>query len=273
MPRTLSLLLRALTLAALAASAPLAADAPPPDFLADFVFPPGGGAPADEVFVLYADHCGRPHPDPRRAARIVRSDARIEVDLYLVENPAEICLAVLSPSTLVPYSIGTLPPGHYEIVRRLHLRHSDGTEYRPSTVSWARIQIGDVPQPAVSGAWHDPEEPGSGLFLNLLPGASGTPDGTALLHVLTREGDAAVWVAGTGQFVEGVLRVPLQGPQHPAGTGRLVFEYLGCNAARVRIEGDWPLAFPRDGTRLQQLTRTGGLPDCHPPRRGPLAGQ
>jgi hypothetical protein len=251
----------------------VSADAPPPDFLAAFVFPSEAASRADEVFVLYADHCGRPHPDARRPAQITRDGQRIAVDIYLVENPAEICLAVLMPSTLVPFSLGTLPKGFYEITRRLHIRSVDGNDYRASTVSGAGIEIGDAPHPAVSGTWHDPNQPGSGLFLNLIPPAPGEPSGRAFLYLLTQRNGLAAWAGGIGQFVDGVLRVGLQGPNLAANAGTAVFEYRGCGDALLRVEGDLGLQFPLGQVRIEQLTRTGGVSDCRPPQRGPLSGR
>lgn len=253
------------------ASASVSAEALPPDYLESFVFPTQAASHADEVFVLYADHCGRPHPDPRRSPQILRSGARIEVDIYLVEAPAEICLAVLSPSTLVPYSLGTLPKGSYEILRRLHIRPVDASDYRASTATWGSIEIGDTPLPTVSGTWYDPLQPGSGVFLNLIPAAPGETPGRAFLYLLTQRNGQPAWAGGTGQFVDGVLRIALQGPGITPNTASVAFEYEGCGQARLRMLGEIGLQFPVGLASIRQLTRTDGVADCRPPLRGPLS--
>jgi hypothetical protein len=264
---------------ALAASLGLARNAAagetPPDYLDSFVYPGNGAAAADEVFVLYADNCGRPHPDANRPAEVRHRTLNVEVDIYLVEPEAPVCLAVAMPDTLVPYSIGRLPKGFHEITRRLHVREHGGTGYRLVRESKSSIDIGDVPNPAVSGSWYDPQSSGSGMFLNLIPGEDGSVTGQALLYVLTRRttGEAA-WLGGVDGFENGVLSVALQAPGAAAGApaaANALFTYTGCGTGRLEVSGDVSLQFPLGNAQVMQLTSTAGLPGCRPPRVRPVS--
>lgn len=247
------------------------AQASAPDYLEHFVYPRNGAAASDEIFVLYADNCGRPHPEAR-ATDVVRNGDRIEVDLYLQEPESPICPAVFLPDELHRVSLGRLPRGNYQVVRRLHVRAFGGSQYRLELESHDAISIGDAPNPAASGTWYDLQAPGLGMVLNLLPAASGAERGDALIFLATRRTTGeSVWMSGMGHFVDGVLSVPLRRAETPTGVAAdatATFTYLGCGAGTLRVS-DTSLQFPLGTAALQQLTKSDGLLDCRPPALRP----
>lgn len=247
------------------------AQAQAPDYLEHFVYPRNGAAASDEIFVLYADNCGRPHPEAR-ASQVVRSGERIEVDLYLQEPEFPICPAVFLPDELHPVSIGRFPRGNYSVVRRLHVRGFGGSQYRLVLESFDKLAIGDAPNPAASGTWYDRQAPGLGMVLNLLPPASGAERGDALIFLATRRTTGeSVWMSGIGRFVDGVLSVPLRRPETPTSNtadATATFTYTGCGAGTLRVS-DTSLQFPLGTAALQQLTKSDAVPDCRPPALRP----
>lgn len=241
-----------------------------PDFLDNFVWPGNGAAAADELFVLYADNCGRPHPDRNRPPEVRRTDAGVEVDIFVTPPILELCLAVVQPDTLVAYPIGRLPEGSHAITRRVLVSpERDSPQGRLLRESTVGIDIGDVPNAAVSGSWYDPRNSGSGMFLNLIADPSGAISGDALLYVLTRRstGEPA-WLGGVAAFEDGILTVPLQPPGAAADAPAVAtaeFVYTGCGSGRLQIAGDVSLQFPLGDAELAQLTSTAGVPGCVPP--------
>ena len=109
------------------------------------------------------------------------------------------------------------------------------------------------------------------MFLNLIPAAPGETPGRAFLYLLTQRNGQPAWAGGTGQFVDGVLRIALQGPGIAPNTASVAFEYEGCGQARLRMLGEIGLQFPVGLASIRQLTRTDGVADCRPPLRGPLS--
>lgn len=247
------------------------AQAQAPDFLEHFVYPRNGAAASDEIFVLYADNCGRPHPEAR-ATGVVRNGERIEVDLYLQEPEFPICPAVFLPDELHRVSIGRLPRGNYTVVRRLHVRAFGSSTYRILLESHDAIAIGDAPNPAASGTWYDQQAPGLGMVLNLLPAASSAERGDALMFLATRRTTGeSVWMSGMGHFIDGVLSVPLRRAETPtnvAADATATFTYAGCGAGTLRVS-DATLQFPLGTAAVRQLTKSEGLADCHPPALRP----
>lgn len=247
-----------------------------PDFLADFVWPRNGASSADDVYALYADNCGRPHPDPQRPATHALDAATrtLTVDIYLQEPATTICPAVVQFDTLHAVSLGKLARGTYTVVRRLHVRAAAGGEHRLTLETTDGIVVGDTPNPAVSGTWFDPRTAGSGLFVNLMASEDpNVPSGEALIFVLTQRGSGApVWLGGTGRFVDATLVAGLQPAGATDGTApaaTATFRYLGCGSARLSLEGDTDVLFPSGDAAIMQLTATGGLPGCTPPVQRP----
>ncbi len=262
----LSLLFVMLTLPAL-----VAAQAPAPDFLRDFVYPRDGASPLDDIYVLYADSCGRPHPDPTRAADIQIVDGLVNVDIFLVEPELPVCIAVFLPDRLVATPIGRLARGTYDVRRRLHVREFGGSGHRLVLESFDSITVGHAPNPAVSGTWFDPLAPGAGVVVNRLPTATdedADADAPTILFLATRLANGqAEWLSGLGSFVDGVLSVPLRRSTNAANgsaDATAVFRYLGCSQSTLEVSG-LDLEFPRGNATLQQLSGTAGVAGCRPP--------
>ena len=238
-----------------------------PDYLEHFVWPGNGGSSADEFFVLYADNCGRPHPDTTRAADVARAGNVVTVNLYLVEPEFPICTAVFRPDDLHPTSIGKLPRGDYTVHRRLHVRPFAGGTHRLELETQQDLHVADAPNAAASGAWYDASQPGTGALLTLLPPTEEVPSRATLFVFTRRTTGEALWLAGAGNFTDAVWTAPLTSPDArdagataPAAT----FTYTGCGTARLRVTGP-SLQFPASETVLKQLTATAGVAGCKPP--------
>jgi hypothetical protein len=233
-----------------------------------FIYPRNALSSADPVFVLYGDNCGRPHIDPTRAATVteiahqpaLEASARV-VDIYLVWNPEEICLAVVMPDVLVPIALGSLGKGLHRIERRLHVREKRETTHRLVESHLGVLGVGDVPHQSLSGAWFDPSAPGTGVFISLVDVAEGSPG--AIVHITGLDvAGKPVWQVGMGQFENARLRVDLQtgGTSDSAGRRTLELTYQGCGRAQMRFM-DAPIAVKQ----LTQLTSTYGVESCMPP--------
>jgi hypothetical protein len=232
-----------------------------PDHLDKFLYPQNGLSSADEAFVMYADNCGRPHPDARRRATVSREQDAWVVDIYLVMEESEVCFAALMPDNLFSISLGNLPKGYQPVRRRLHLRQADGS-YLLVYTSSASFNVGDTPNPSVSGAWYDPSASGTGLFINLLPVMQGDfePQVVVYLAVVDPAG-APVWFTGVGKFVDAKLFVNLrQGGSNPA-MRTLTFDYKGCGRGQMGY-----VDTPAWSAALSQLTTVNGLASCRPPQ-------
>jgi hypothetical protein len=245
-----------------------------PDFLRDFVFPRNGASPADEIHVLYADNCGRPHPDERRAATVTRSGFQVVVDIYLAQPESPFCLAIASPDTLYPVSIGTLAKGLYSVTRRLHVRPADMDEYSLLSESIDSILIDDTPNPAISGTWFNPDASGTGIVLSLVANPDpNTRSDAGLLFIATQTlSGEPEWLSGIASFDSGVLTVPMRRagtPGSAAADATAVFTYLGCGEATLSATAE-DLVFPQGEETLMQLSKTDGLAGCNPPTERPV---
>lgn len=256
--------------AALALAAPAAA-VESPDNLNRFVFPGSDLSSRDEVFVLYADNCGRPHPDATRPAEISTQGNLVRVDLFLVEPEEQFCLAVVLPDRLHTVALGRLPLGDHTVQRRLWVRAFDGVDYRLESDAALTVRVGDGPHASASGLWFSPAMPGNGLVLNLLPAE---PGGAAMAVVFLATHDAngqPEWLSGAGEFIDAVLRVPLRRASTPPSApadGMAEFRYLGCGAAEFSVSGI-TLAFPSGIESVRQMTSTKGVETCRPPALRP----
>jgi hypothetical protein len=233
----------------------------PPDHLDNFLYPQNGLSSTDEAFVMYADNCGRPHPDTRRPATVSREQDGWVVDIYLVMDEAEICFAALAPDSLFSISLGNLSKGFQPVRRRLHLRQADGS-YQLVYTSSSSFNVGDTPNPSMSGAWYDPSASGTGLFINMLPVMQGDfePQVVVYLAVLDPAGDPT-WFAGVGKFVDSRLSVNLREGGNNPTTRTLIFDYEGCGRGHIRY-----LDLPGWSANLSQLTTVNGLASCRPPQ-------
>jgi hypothetical protein len=262
-PRKLARLFAALCLSV--AAVPLFAQSP--DSIEDFVFPRDGASLVDEIYVLYGDNCGRPHPDTR-APLVTHGVDEIVVEIYLVEPESLICPAVVLPDTILAVPLGKLGKGTHSVKRRLMLRARDAQAYRPLDESIDTIVVGDTPNPAASGTWYDSATPGTGITINLLPKPSDDAAGTAVLFLATfDQGGAPLWLSGVGTFSDARLTLPLRRAGTPGSAppdATAVFQYLGCSRARLSVTG-MALGFPIGTVDLKQLTLTAGLSGCTPP--------
>ncbi len=232
-----------------------------PDHLDNFLYPQNGLSSADEAFVMYADNCGRPHPDARRPATVTREQDAWVVDIYLVLDEPEICFAALAPDSVFPISLGNLSKGYQPVHRRLHLRQADGS-YQLIYTSSASFNVGDTPNPSISGAWYDPATSGTGLFINLLPVMQGNfePQVVVYLAVLDPAGDPT-WFTGVGKFVDAKLFVDLREGGNRPTTRTLTFDYKGCGRGQIGY-----VDLPGWAANLSQLTTVNGLAACRPPQ-------
>ena len=251
------------------ASAPIFAQSP--DSIEDFIFPRDGASLVDEIYVMYGDNCGRPHPDSR-APVVTHGTDEIVVEIFLVEPESNVCPAVILPDTILAVPLGKLGKGTHSVKRRLMLRARDAQAYRPIDESIDAITVGDTPNPAASGTWYDSATPGTGITINLMPKASDEAPGTAVLFLATFEpGGAPTWLSGVGTFSDARLTVPLRRAGTPGSAppdATATFQYLGCGRARLSVSG-MSLGFPIGTVNLMQLTLTSGLSGCTPPTRLP----
>lgn len=240
------------------------------DGLSRFVLPDPtfGLSPLDRVFVVYEEACGRPQIDIARPPAIVSVGQTVAVDIYLIEREDPLCFSAPPPPRAVPVELGSLATkGLYGVTRRLHVRAPTDTEYRLVSTQSASFRVGDTPHRAISGAWFDPDEPGTGLFVAVIPEGQ-IPDGNPIpdprpfvalyLADLSRAG-APAWSTGLGRFENGVLRVAMTDGGESSPNRELVFRYLGCGRAELTdAQG------PTFVTLLRQLTRIDGIPNCLP---------
>jgi hypothetical protein len=248
-----------LTLVATTAVAQLA---PPYDQLSGFTYPRNGLSSADEVFVLYGDNCGRPHPDPTRAPTVAREPSGWIVDIYLVDNRSlELCLASLAPDRLFRVSIGALPMGINTVTRRLHVRQPNESTHQLVYTSSTIAEVRSTPNIAMSGAWYNPAASGTGLFVNVLPPMPGMLEPLVLIFLADDDASGrSVWSTGLGQFVNATLRIEMREGGNSGALRTLNFIYQGCGKAKMSFQ-DAPNSF----TPLAQLTLINGVASCSPP--------
>jgi hypothetical protein len=238
----------------------------PPDGLSDPLFPPSQTSLAaeDEIYLAYEDFCGRPILDTGTPSRQFMENGVRVVELVLLP-PAEACFAPPPPPVKRLYSLGTLPKGNHLVERRLLVRAANGTTSLLHQ-SQHSITIGNTPHPAISGAWYDAGNPGTGLFLNLLPAnaADITQEPVVILYWATLdENQQPVWFTGSGRFNDGLLDIQLiKGGANPVAQSMRLF-YRGCGSAHW-VDPRFPTFF----TELTQLTDVSGVASCDPERAG-----
>lgn len=250
-------------LLALLATTAQAQSPDPPDRLYDFGYPQNGLSSKDEAFVLYADNCGRPHVDPTRAPTVRREELAWVVDIYLVAIEDEVCLAVLSPDAMLAVSLGNLSKGWHQVERRLHVRPSGAGPHETRFLysNWSSFTVGDTPNPALSGAWYDPAQPGTGLFINLLPTQQGELDPRAVIYLANLDASGRPsWSTGIGQFVDASMQVELREGGAGGAVRTMSFAYQGCGRAQMSFADA-----PAEVADLAQLTTINGLDSCNPP--------
>lgn len=247
------------------------------------IHPANGGSTADTFYALFPVNCGIPmlHPDrPPVVTRTPPGDGvtgaveQVFIEYFVVDPGDVVCPAVMLPDTLIPIEIGHLLEGETSIMQTFTLVDTAGEPSgHPVGVSWLHwALVRDTPNPAVSGTWFDPTAPGVGVSLSLAPDpGQDKPTAVLFLATLSPEGEP-LWLTGSGKFEDATLQVALTrssaGAQGdaidttPAGTA--TFEYLGCDEARLSVQGI-DVLFPTGDATLQQLTHTFGLPSCQPP--------
>jgi hypothetical protein len=252
----------ALAALALLAMPPVAAANNPPDGLGDFLHPNGQLSARDEAWVLYAHRCGIPLPDPLRAPEVTIEDDRIVVDLFLFEPTIQNCFEAEGlPPVYYHASIGKQEMGVYAVERRLWVRTEGSDDRRLAHSDLAEVAVGDTPAISLSGSWFDPDAPGTGAFISLLPQTSDDAKPRAVLYLAEVESNGSpVWYTGIGEFEDGLLTLDLI----PGGSGRSTmrrsFAYLSCGEGAL-----FDPMFPTFFTPLVQLTAVAGVPGCTPP--------
>ncbi|MCG6117275.1 MAG: hypothetical protein MEQ07_03650 [Aquimonas sp.] len=249
------------TLALLAVS-PMAIASTSPDGLRDFLHPDSQLSARDEAWVLYAHRCGIPLPDPLRAPEVTVEETRIVVDLFLFEPTIQNCFEAENlPPVYYHASIGKQAMGAYTVERRLWLRSEGSDERRLAHSDLAEITVGDTPAISLSGSWFNPEAPGSGTFISLLPKPPEDAKPRAVLYLAEVEPSGSpVWYTGVGEFEDGLLTLDLIAGGSGRGSMRLSFAYLRCGEGAL-----FNPAFPTFFTPLVQLTAVAGVPACAPP--------
>jgi len=241
----------------------------PPDGLTDPLFPSSETviSTLDEVYVAYLPICGKPTVDPNTPVRQFMENGALVVELTLLPFRDGICFSAPVPTYRQLFSIGTLPKGTQNIQRRLMLRGDDGS-VSLLYESAHHLYVGNTPNPALSGAWYDASNPGTGLFVSLLPRIDGDTNQEPLVVIYWAAEDEnrqPVWYTGTGRFVDGRLDIDLtKGGAQPA-VKPMRFYYQGCGKAHW-VDPRFPTFF----TELTQLTEVSGVDTCHPERLGPM---
>lgn len=242
----------------------------PPDGLETFIAPdPAFGlGSADRVFLVYEEACGRPEIDIGRVATVADNDNQFLVDIYLIDRPDTACLSAPPPPRLVYIGLGQLPKGRYSVTRRLHVRTLPADEHVLTSTQTTVVRIEDTPHRAVSGAWYDPANPGTGLFVAIIPQGQIVDEGpdpdlrpyAALYLAELESAGQPAWSTGLSRFEDGVLRISMTdaGGQSPSRV--LLFTYTGCGRATIADAQS-----PEIVTELEQVTRIDGVPNCVPP--------
>lgn len=252
----------ALAALALLATSPLATASAPPDGLGDFLHPDGEMSARDEAWVLYAHSCGIPLPDPLRAPEVTAEDGRILVDLFLFEPAIQNCFEAEDlPPVYYHASIGKQAMGTYTVERRLWVRTEGSSEHSLAHSDLSALTVGDTPALSLSGSWYNPDAPGTGAFISLLPRMEGEAKPRAVLYLAEVESNGnPVWYTGIGEFEDNQLALDLV----PGGSGRSTlrrsFAYMGCGEGAL-----YDPAFPTFFTPMVQLTAVAGVPACTPP--------
>lgn len=275
--------LRCALLFALLALQPILVSAQTHDPVPPRLHPYNGGSVADTFHALFYEVCGHPVPDSRRPPEIVRRPPQStantveEITITHFVEPS-ICPGVPLPGFLIStFEIGHLQKGTTAVFHRLVPLDANGQPAEtPIETRVELVYVGDTPNIAVSGTWFDPATAGTGVSLSLSGDAAGIMTGVLFLATLDAAG-APLWLTGAGQFEDAVLTVPLtrsglagDGSIASESVGHATFEYLGCGTARLSVDGV-EVRFPdSEGSPLQQLTGTTGVPSCLPPEPGIL---
>jgi hypothetical protein len=258
-----------------AVSATAQTPAGPPDGLTAFVYPqaaPAQKLPESEpwsevstrdiVYVGYLEHC-RDSPillrDP--PPRVQREGQRLVIELEVSDEPP-ICFAAPPPfPTPVLFPLGVLEAGTYEVERRVMLRTGPNTAPTLLHSAINRVRVGATPHAAVSGAWYEPSNPGTGLILNLLPNAPGEAEPQVMVfYAVLDTNDQPDWYSGIGRFNNGILQIDLQRGGSSGQTRLLQFSYLGCARAQLQ-DAQRPTFAPIE---LRQLTGVKAVQSCAP---------
>jgi hypothetical protein len=241
-----------------------------PDQLSAYVSPDPalGLASADRLFVAYEEFCGRPEVDDERPATVDIDGQTVNVDIFLVA-PADdlVCMAPPPPPQRVHTEVGSLPMGLYQVNRRLHVRPAAGGEHTLTSTQALVLQVAGTPHRAVSGAWYDPQNPGTGLFVAIIPrGQIADEEGevddrpyAALYLAELNEANQPTWATGLSRFEDSILVAAMVDGGEEVSTRDLVFSYTGCGRATLA-----DAAAPEQVVQLVQLTRVDGMPNCLP---------
>ncbi|MBN8429126.1 MAG: hypothetical protein J0L65_16850 [Xanthomonadales bacterium] len=238
----------------------------PPDLLDDPLLPSAGTpvSTADDFYVLYDDLCGRPPIDPATPVRQFQEDGVLVVEWVLLPVPEdEICFSPPIPTPRKAFRIGPLSKGLHQIERRLMLRANDGSTSLLHH-SLHTVQVGETPHPALSGAWYDANNPGTGLFISLLPRTAADHNQEPLVVVYWADEDESrqpIWYTSAGRFRDGVLDIDLIKGGATGEIRPMRFSYRGCGQAHW-VDPRFPTFF----TELTQLTEVSGVESCAPER-------
>lgn len=238
----------------------------PPDLLDDPLLPSAGTpvSTADDFYVLYHAMCGRPSVDPATPVRQFQEDGVLVVEWVLLPVPEdEICFSPPIPTPRKAFRIGPLSKGLHQIERRLMLRANDGSTSLLHH-SLHTVQVGETPHPALSGAWYDANNPGTGLFISLLPRTAADHNQEPLVVVYWADEDESrqpIWYTSAGRFRDGVLDIDLIKGGATGEIRPMRFSYRGCGQAHW-VDPRFPTFF----TELTQLTEVSGVESCAPER-------
>jgi hypothetical protein len=231
-----------------------------------FVFPRGSVSQQDQVHVLVGTYCGRLQLDPTRPPEVRRIPsavpqfytATLQVDVYLRPAQGAVCFAAPVPWDVHNVPLGTLEKGVVRVSRRLFVRPTATAPHELRAEAGVDLRVLDAPHASASGAWFDPAQPGTGLFLNLM----GAESDAAVYLTERAVGGELNWWVGVGRFQSGRLELDLArgGSSEPGALRRFVFEYRGCGRAESAFGTG---AQPRP---LVQLTQVQGIEGCEPPR-------
>lgn len=238
----------------------------PPDLL-DFPLLPSMGttvSTVDDFYVLYDDLCGRPSIDPATPVRqFLEGEVRVVEWVLLPVSEFQVCFSPPIPTPRKAFRIGPLSRGLHQIERRLLLRASDGSTSLLHR-SLHTVRVGETPHPGISGAWYDANNPGTGLFISLLPRTAADHNQEPLVVVYWADEDEnrqPIWYTSVGRFRDGELDIDLIKGGATGEVRPMRFFYRGCGQAHW-VDPRFPTFF----TELTQLTEVSGVESCAPER-------
>jgi len=224
-----------------------------------FLFPQLSGL-RDEHYIVFVDNCGEGRLHEPVVLRQGAGDTWT-LEGRLVATQPTVCFAVPGGPGSAVHAVRIRPQELMTSSLRVDIDGLESTAYEGEVPI---IGMGTLVPPSIDGAWHDPSNPGQGLYL----AQTRSPGRLSVVALLaTYDEGKPLWLTGIGSN-DGAYRVkislyrtssgafPTRGTSPPSvqAWGELELEYLGCHRIRANWRALDAAAFPDGSREFRQFT-------------------